>query len=203
MPPRRLHDRSVRSRAKRREVTTASSHRMAACADRAQFVKSRILAETRDEAWKPRRVRAGSIDRVADAYVQATRLKAFAPSSLLVSNTRFRSDGVLYGARRRLPYRNGSSAPGSSVAVVIRLSRRERRAMASAPGSGAGGSAQLAPCAPGMAPRPAVSPSEKPSLPPLRVSRASLRGVLLADWNAGTAPRSRWRSGYSNTECAK
>ncbi|CAA9500139.1 MAG: hypothetical protein AVDCRST_MAG91-1008 [uncultured Sphingomonadaceae bacterium] len=39
-------------------------------------------------------MRAGSIDRVADAYVQATRPKASAPGSSQVSNTRFRSDDV-------------------------------------------------------------------------------------------------------------
>ena len=78
---------------------------MAGCAAVQPFGKDEAPAETRAGAWKPRRVRAGSIDRVADAYVQAARLKAFAPSPLLVSNTRFRSDGVPRGARRRLPGR--------------------------------------------------------------------------------------------------
>jgi hypothetical protein len=40
-------------------------------------------------------------DRVADAYVQATRLKAFAPVSLQVSNTRFR--GPAFSARGMPP----------------------------------------------------------------------------------------------------
>jgi hypothetical protein len=41
-------------------------------------------------AWKPLKIEPVElIDRVADVYVQATRLKAFAPDYLQVSNTRF------------------------------------------------------------------------------------------------------------------
>ena len=50
----------------------------------------------------PKREPVELIDRVADAYVQATRLKAFAPVSFQVSNTRFSGWRVPRGTRRRL-----------------------------------------------------------------------------------------------------
>jgi hypothetical protein len=55
-----------------------NSGTMAGCAAVQPFGKDEAPAETRAGAWKPRRVRAGSIDRVADAYVQAARLKSLA-----------------------------------------------------------------------------------------------------------------------------
>lgn len=52
------------------------------------------------------------IDRVADAYVQATRLKASAPILLWVCNTRFRSDDAPSVHVAGFPTRKSSAQTG-------------------------------------------------------------------------------------------
>lgn len=64
------------------------------------------------------RHRAGSINRVADPYVQATRLKASARSSIQACNTRFRSGTPR--ACRRLRWRNGMASSAKSVYLLDR-----------------------------------------------------------------------------------